>query len=80
MFVLVEPKKLFSSYEALYPKGGSHRTVHKLTDIASLLGTKLGTILNCKRDPYVHCQGSMNKADTDNASHDFLNKALNLKH
>ena len=30
-------------------------------DMGSLLGTTSGTILNYKRDPYVHCSGPLNK-------------------
>ena len=32
-------------------------------DMGSLWGTILRTILNYKRDPYVHCQGSFKRAN-----------------
>ena len=32
-----------------------------LMDMGSLLRTRLGTILNYRRDPYVQCPGSLNK-------------------
>ena len=31
---------------------------------------KLGTVLHYKRDPYVHCEGSLNKANIDSGSND----------
>ena len=46
-----------------------------LMDMGSLLGTILGTILNYKRDPYVHNKGSLNKANIDSSSY----KALSIK-
>ena len=30
----------------------------------------LGTTLNYKKDPYVHCKGSFSKANTDSNSYD----------
>ena len=36
-----------------------------LMDIGFLLGTIFGNILNHKRDPYVHFQGSLPTASTD---------------
>ena len=37
--------------------------------MVSSFRTRLGTILNYKRDPYVHCQGSRNKANIDSTSY-----------
>ena len=40
-------------------------------DMGSLLGTVLGTILNYKRDPYVHNKGSLNKVNIGSSSYEL---------
>ena len=45
-------------------------------DMGSYLGIILGTILNCKRDPYVHCSGPLNKANIDHGSRHTAEGAL----
>ena len=40
-----------------------------LMDMDSSLGTILGTILNYKRDPYVHNKGSLNEVNIDSSSY-----------
>ena len=37
-------------------------------DMDSLLGSILGTVVNYDKDPYVHCSGSLIKANTDSGS------------
>ena len=41
-------------------------------DMVSLFRIIFGTILNYKMDPYVHCSGSLNRANDDNSSWKFL--------
>ena len=38
-------------------------------DMGSILATVLVTILNCKRDLYVHCSGSLKNANIDSSSY-----------
>ena len=47
----------------------SEYVVCNLVDMDSLLGTMLWTVLNYKRDPYVHYKGSLHKVNTDSSSH-----------
>ena len=42
-------------------KSYSPHSLHSLMDMDSMLGTILGAILNYKRDPYDHCEGSLKK-------------------
>ena len=37
-------------------------------DMGSIPGTILGTIMNYKKDSYVHCQRSLSKANIDRSS------------
>ena len=43
--------------------------LHNLMGMGSLLGTILGTVLNYKRNPYVHPQWCLNKPHTDSSSY-----------
>ena len=49
--------------------GYSRYFPHNLMDMGSLLGTIRGNIPNHKRDHYVHCAGSLNKANLDSNSY-----------
>ena len=44
----------------------SHDVLHNVMDMGAL--SVLGTILNYKRDAYVHCQGPLNMPNIDCSS------------
>ena len=44
-------------------------------DMGSLLSKMYGTMLNYKRDPYVHRQGSLDKAIIDSSSYGSFPKS-----
>ena len=41
-------------------------------DMGSLLGILSGTLLNCKRDLDVHCQGSLHEVCIDSSSYELV--------
>ena len=45
-------------------------------DMGSLLGKISGTILNYKRDPYVHCLGPLSHANINSRSYKPLNNHI----
>ena len=47
----------------------SKKCLHKFMDMGSMLGPKLGTLLNYKRHPNVNCYEVLNKANIDSSSY-----------
>ena len=50
----------------------SQTSLHHLLDMSNLLGTRVRTMLDYERDPYVHCEGPLIKAKADSSSYGTL--------